>query len=124
MEAASSRRESVLVVEDDPSAAQSLFYLLNHYGYGVRLAGSVQSAIDQLNHPPDIILLDLHLPDGYGTSVMEALLKRNLSARVAVVTATIDTALLRRAKLLGPELMFSKPLDFLELLEQLRAKVA
>ena len=115
---------SVLIVEDDPSTARSLSYLLQHYGFRVQIAGSVKAAICLLDTTPDIVLLDLLLPDGNGTAVMDALKARNLNARVAVVTAVIDHAMLRRAHALGPELMLPKPLDFLSLLQQLRGCAA
>jgi len=115
---------TVLIVEDDPSAARSLCFLMQHYGFRVQWAGTVKTAIALLDIQPDIILLDLLLPDGYGIAVMEAIKARNLTARVAVVSAVIDHAMLCRARVLGPEMMLSKPLNFLSLLEQLRVTAA
>lgn len=112
---------TVLVVEDDPVAANALRSLLTHYGYRVLHAGTVARALQLLDEGPQIILLDLNLPDGDGTSVMAALKSRKMTAKVAVVTAVLDADRIRRVKTFGPQFLLQKPLNFLSLLQDLRA---
>ena len=114
----------VLVVEDDPTAARSLYFLLTHYGYEVQLASTVRDAIRLLDTRPQIVLLDLMLPDGNGTEVMKELELRSLNARVAVISAVMDAVMLRRVRTFRPEMVLPKPLNFLNLLESLRNDAA
>jgi CheY-like chemotaxis protein len=114
------KRKKVLVVEDDDAAFNGLKRLLEHYGCEVERAGTVAEAIEQLEHGPDFVFLDLMLPDGEGTRVLERIRMGNLPARVIVVTGATERGLLWRAKSLQPEAMLPKPLDFLQVLELMR----
>lgn len=81
--------KSALVVEDIDSVAQSLADSLVRVfpGIAVSFAGTLADAIQQINDVlPDIILLDLGLPDGRGSNL---LLHRELKDKVWVVITTI-----------------------------------
>jgi CheY-like chemotaxis protein len=55
----------VLVVEDDAVAADALAALLKCWGHDVEIAGDGEHALEAARaHPPDTVLLDLHLGDG------------------------------------------------------------
>ncbi|HEY9850069.1 MAG TPA: PAS domain S-box protein [Leptolyngbyaceae cyanobacterium] len=61
-------KETVLVVDDSPANLELLAWMLSQKDYMVRLAKSCKQAIECLeSHPPDIILLDIMMPemDGY-----------------------------------------------------------
>lgn len=62
---------SVLVIEDNPDNRELMSYLLTRFGYEARLAQSGADGIEAaLSEPPDVVLLDLHMPemDGYETA--------------------------------------------------------
>jgi two-component system KDP operon response regulator KdpE len=66
--------DSVLLVEDDALIASSLERALTSRGYLVRTCGTVAHAIDLLDEsPPDLVLLDLGLPDGDGIDLVRRL---------------------------------------------------
>jgi CheY-like chemotaxis protein len=55
----------VLVVEDDADVATTLAVLLRGWGHEVEVAGDGREALEAARaHPPDAVLLDLHLGDG------------------------------------------------------------
>jgi signal transduction histidine kinase len=61
---------TILVVDDTASYARALSRLLQRHGYAVHTAGDGESALRLVrSDPPDLILLDLHMPgmDGYET---------------------------------------------------------
>ena len=61
-----------LIVEDDKDAAQMLAALVAREGHSVSSAGSLASARQLLAmHQPDLLLLDVHLPDGSGFELFE-----------------------------------------------------
>lgn len=113
----------VLVVEDDPSTADALRRLLQLHGYDVLLAETVRDALAHLAQHPQHILLDLMLPDGDGARVLEAVRRSGMSSRVLVITGVGDGDHLDRVRLLKPEALLRKPVDFVQILEKL-SKVA
>ena len=79
----------ILVVEDEHDLRQVLEYNLRQAGHEVVLAASGKEGLDLARqHQPDLVLLDLMLPDLPGTDVCRAL-KENASTRsIAVVMVT------------------------------------
>ena len=62
----------VLIVDDDPHSAQALSALVQAEGYSTAVAASLREARQQLVlMPAQAVLLDLHLPDGNGFSLLE-----------------------------------------------------
>lgn len=113
--------QKVLVVEDDSGTYVGLRRLLEHYGCAVDHAGTVADAIRRVDGGgPQYVLLDLNLPDGEGVGVLEHVRRRDLPARVIVVTGTEDRALLARTRSLKPEAVLRKPVNFMQILELMR----
>ena len=82
-------RMRVLVVEDDPSAAQSLVELLRHGGYEVEVAADASSAVTAAAaHPPDVVLLDIGLPDTDGWQLARRLGRLDAPKRPLLVALT------------------------------------
>ena len=87
-------RFSAMVVDDDPGFRNSLGILVEREGFEVREAGSLADARKGLaKGHPDVVLVDLSLPDGDG---LELLRDETISAKseIIVVTgnATVDSA--------------------------------
>jgi DNA-binding response OmpR family regulator len=60
----------ILIVEDDPSVAEMFRLRLAADGFGVRVAGDGEVALELIGHElPDLVLLDMQMPrlDGIGT---------------------------------------------------------
>ena len=112
---------SILLVEDDRATYTAMSLLLEHYNYHVLHARTVAEAIDLLKERPNYLFLDLMLPDGDGTRVLEQVRKQKLPVTVAVISGTTDPRTVRRVQVLHPEVFLRKPLDFLALLSQLRS---
>lgn len=102
----------VLVVEDDPFTARRLCRLLASRGVSrVVHATTVAEALRLLQPPPDWVILDMHLPDGLGLVVLQAIRKAGLPTRVVVSTATKDTHLVEACAAYKPEVILPKPLN-------------
>jgi two-component system, response regulator PdtaR len=84
---------SVLIVEDDLDTRDSLATLLRAFGHSVIAeVGTAAEALETVPlTAPDVVLLDVHLPDGTGVEVAKAL--RTLTPHVAVVFLTGDSTL-------------------------------
>ena len=80
---------AVLVVEDDPDISMALRDLLEFEGLHVDCAETCREAFSAIEHSAyNLILLDLGLPDGDGTSILRKLQETHPSLPVIVLTAT------------------------------------
>lgn len=79
----------MLVVEDEPDIAALVAYQLAHAGYGVRTASTGEQALRALDtDPPDLVILDLMLPQLSGTDVLRTIRSRGETRRLPVVILT------------------------------------
>ena len=109
--------EKVLVVDDERLVRWSLRQKCEEWGYQVSEAESGLAALRVAqNESPDLVLLDVRLPDMSGLGVLEQL-KKNEDAR-AVIMITADPQLddIKAALKLGAYDFVGKPIDFDELL--------
>ncbi len=109
--------EKVLVVDYERLVRWSLRQKCEEWGYQVSEAESGLAALRVAqNESPDLVLLDVRLPDMSGLSVLEQL-KKNEDAR-AVIMITADPQLddIKAALKLGAYDFVGKPIDFEELL--------
>jgi DNA-binding response OmpR family regulator len=104
----------VLVVEDQEDACRALVRFLKRLGHEATGVHTLAEAMGVLSTVPDTILLDLHLPDGWGTEVLGTVRRLGLPCRVAVVTATTNPDVIERVHGLEPDGFFEKPLDLRE----------
>lgn len=84
-----------LIIDDEPLLLEQLAQLLRSWGYGVRVANDVQSAITALDQGvPDIVMTDLMLPDHPGYTVLEYMHRHWPHVPVLVMTgyATLEAA--------------------------------
>lgn len=110
----------VLVVEDDREIRSLMQSSLSVEGFGVQTAASLSEARALLRHaPPDVVILDLGLPDGDGEQLVRELRQRQ-SVPIIVVSArhqeTQKIALLDA----GADDYLTKPFSVAELLARIR----
>jgi DNA-binding response OmpR family regulator len=115
--------KKILIVEDDPDVRLGYKIRLkaNHYDTFFAV-DSLSSMMEARNHQPDLIILDLGLPDGDGFVVMERL-KANTSLSaipVIVVTARAPHGTRQLALQAGAKAFLQKPVDNDELLSVIR----
>jgi len=70
---------------------------------------------------PDVVLMDVRLPDGDGVDAATVIVADNPDVRVVVLSAFIDAALMRRASLAGATALLAKDGDLDELLVAIRS---
>jgi two-component system copper resistance phosphate regulon response regulator CusR len=112
----------ILLVEDEPSAAQMLAKGLREQSYAVDTAADGEAAIYQASvNDYDVIILDVMLPRKDGFTVCRELREQGLTTPVLMLTAR-DAVQDRIAGLdNGADDYLTKPFDFHELLARLRA---
>ena len=110
-------RPTVMVVDDEPRVCELFEKVLSEEGYRVLCAsGGEQALALTAEASPDLILLDIVMPDFDGVATLRELRKRGLRSPVIMLTAqgTLQTA--REAMMLGAYDYITKPfnLDFLK----------
>jgi len=106
---------NVLIVDDEVGARESLRMILKN-DYGVSLAKNAEEAFLQIReHSPDIILLDIILPDLDGLKVLEKIKQSEPDVIVIMITATKTVKTAVEAMKLGAYDYVTKPFDIDEL---------
>lgn len=112
---------SVLVVEDDPAIALALMSSLRAAGYVATTARTAREAIEMAaDRRPDVLVLDLLLPDGHGIDVCHRI--REWTRTPIIVVSAVDSDDEKvRALDAGADDYVTKPFSIGELLARLRA---
>jgi PAS domain S-box-containing protein len=122
----SGQEKTILYIEDNLSNLKLVERVLE-YRKGVKLLSAMQASLGielAFTHQPDLVLLDLHLPDMRGDHVLARLRGDPVTASIPVVIITADATPGQMQRLLaaGAEAYLTKPLDvphFLELVDQI-----
>lgn len=109
------KARSVLIVDDEVGARESLRMILKN-DYEVFLARDAEEAFTKIKeHSPDVILLDIILPDLDGIKVLERIKKNDPDTIVIMITATKTVKTAVEAMKLGAYDYVTKPFDIDEL---------
>jgi len=111
----------VLVVDDEPPIRKLLRMGLSAHGYHVIEATNGKNALELLGKSPDIIILDLGLPDIQGHDLLRMIRGRNEAVPVVVLSSRGDEAGKVQALDLGADDYVTKPFGMDELLARMRA---
>ena len=103
----------ILIVEDDPDQLALADLRVSMAGYQVRVAGSVNAFLQALvdEGAPDLLLLDVMLPDGDGFDVLVKMRRHQSlgSLPIVLLTAKTDPGDIGRGLVLGADGYITKP---------------
>ena len=111
----------VLVVDDEPPIRKLLRMGLTAQGYQTLEAPNAKTALDLLAQKPDLIILDLGLPDMLGHDLLRTIRARNDRVPIVVLSSRGDEAGKVQALDLGADDYVTKPFGMDELLARMRA---
>jgi DNA-binding NtrC family response regulator len=114
---------TVLIVDDDPDMCATLWDLLRERGYRVSLAGDERQAADSLKDTAfRVVLIDMKLPHGDGSSVFHLVRQANPQAGTVVITghrSEMDQ-IVQKVLAEGADAVCYKPFDVSTLLNTLQ----
>ena len=114
--------QSVLVVEDTDEIRELVTTVLRRAGFDVREAVSGAACLEEVRRdPPDLIVLDLGLPDGDGTEVCRQI-RAETQCYVLMLTARADEVDLLVGLSVGADDYLVKPFEMAELLARIEAR--
>jgi CheY-like chemotaxis protein len=117
-----SLKSTVLIIDENEDAADTLAMLIQHAGYEALVAYETESGITLANNAlPDFIFYDVGMPfvDGYEAARRLRRSQKLAKTILVAVTPYGETEDRRRAKLAGFDLHLSKPLSYEDLKEVL-----
>lgn len=111
----------ILVVDDEPPIRKLLRMGLSTQGYEILDAPNGKTALELLARKPDLVILDLGLPDIQGHELLRMIRARDDSIPVVVLSSRGDEAGKVQALDLGADDYVTKPFGMDELLARIRA---
>ncbi len=106
---------SVLVIDDEENARKNISEYLNAIGYEVLEAGSIKEGKEYLKRGnADIIVLDVNLPDGFGTDLLIEINSKPVRLPVIMITGYGDIKMAVEAMKNGAHDFLTKPIVDLE----------
>ncbi len=122
MSTASTPTPRLLVVDDEPTITELVSTALRYEGFAVEVASTGRAALGKVAEwPPDLIVLDIMLPDLDGFEVVRRLRGEGLAVPVIFLTARDATEDKVGGLRLGGDDYVTKPFSLEELMERVRA---
>ena len=115
--------ENILVVEDEPSLQETLAYNLKKEGYTVEAVGDGRAALDAARRiKPDLIVLDLMIPELDGFEVAR-ILRKEMTTAILMLTARDDEIDRVVGLEVGADDYLTKPFSMRELMARVKAQL-
>src|SRR5437667_4077093 len=110
-------KEKILVVDDEPSIRKYLQTLLEVEGFDVETLGSGPEAIEKINKGdrPDVIILDVLMPELSGIETLKELLKIDRTLNVIMLSCSNEVGVVVEAIRIGAHDYLTKPFEKSEL---------
>ena len=116
-------KDKILIIEDEPNISHFISATLNTSGYDAMIAHSGEEALSMISsHCPDLIVLDLGLPDMDGLDILKSVRSWS-SLPIVVVSARTHESDKVEALDLGADDYLTKPFGTSELLARIRAAI-
>lgn len=113
---------NILLVEDDPVIGESLRTNLEIEGFGVYWAKDLADVASRMREErPDLIILDLSLPDGYGLNLCRQLRGEGFQPPILILSAEGDVDAIVKSFECGANDYIRKPFSNRELVARVRA---
>ena len=113
-------RDKIIIVEDDPGISKYLQAALRSHEYDTLLAPDGKTALEMIaSHCPDLLLLDLGLPDMDGSEIIRSV---RAWSRMPIIIISARSAEIDKASALdmGADDYLTKPFGTVELLARIR----
>lgn len=113
--------DSILIVDDEVSITSALSYFLESEGFETAVAHTGRDALSQLSTDPDLVVLDIMLPDMDGYQICQHIRRGEMYIPVLMLTAKDTTSDRIMGLDTGADAYITKPYHLREVLAQIRA---
>ncbi|MAX81263.1 MAG: response regulator [Crocinitomicaceae bacterium] len=118
------REKKVLIVDDEPNIIMSLDFLIRKEGYELFMARNGAEAMEQVEkHLPDLIILDIMMPDIDGYEVCRQIKNNEKTAHIKIVflSAKSKQSDVQKGLHLGADKYITKPFSTKFLMKEINA---
>jgi two-component system KDP operon response regulator KdpE len=117
-----------MLVDDDPDTQQIIRLIMNHHQYPLIIAPDAQTALNEISSgkdSPDVVMLDIYLPDGNGFDTLKAIRKaaHGRLPKIVAITAYYNSEVENEMVARGFDGFLRKPLSALQLVPYLQSLV-
>ena len=117
--------KKLLIVDDEYGIVEEIRDFFLEEGFEVHTADTGKEGIESVTKvSPDVMLLDMKLPDMSGIEVLKICKKVSPKTKVIVNTGYVDQAVIDEAERLGRDVFLQKPFNLLHLKEQIDHLIA
>ncbi|MFH0985916.1 MAG: response regulator [Candidatus Omnitrophota bacterium] len=118
-------KKKILIVDDEAGIVQEIKEFLEEEGYEVHMADSAKAGILLVEEiHPDVILIDVKLPDASGTEVLRFCKEKSPKTKTIMVTGYVDQHLIDEAESIGRDSFLQKPFNLEEILKEIERLTA
>lgn len=112
--------KKILIVDDEAGIIQEIKEFLAEEGFEAFTADSAKAGIRLIEElKPDVVLVDVKLPDASGIEVLKASKEKSPKTKVIMVTGYVDQNIMDEAETLGRDAFLQKPFDLLKIVEEI-----
>ena len=112
--------KKILIVDDEVGIVEEIKSFLLEEGYEVRTADTAKQGIQALEEfRPDVVFIDVKLPDMSGIEVLKACKEKLPKAKTVMVTGYVDQNLMDEAETIGRDSFLQKPFDLVKIIEEI-----
>ena len=113
-------KKKILIVDDEAGIVQEIKEFLEEEGYEAHTADTAKTGILMIEElKPDVILIDVKLPDASGTEVLRACKEKSPKTRTIMVTGYVDQNVMDEAELIGRDTVLQKPFNLVKIVEEI-----
>ncbi len=113
-------KPTIFIVDDDQAMRDSLSWLLETTGHPVKTYSSAQEFLQQYDHSPGCMLLDVRLPGMSGLQLQQKMRAENISLPVIIISGHGDVPMAVKAMQQGALTFLEKPFRDQELLDNIQ----
>jgi len=102
---------NIVIVDDDPQVLKFLSTTLEQNGYAVTATTSGKKSLALIKqHPPDLLILDLNMPEPDGFDILKIERSQFPYLRILVISGYLEGRLLEASKFVGAIATLEKPI--------------
>ena len=110
----------ILVIDDEPMLLEAISVIMTDMGYEVATSGDPREGAERaVSERPDLVIVDLRMPEMNGAEVTEHVLAAWPEARVLIVTGYPQDPLAERALKAGAVGLLKKPFEIAKIMDHL-----
>ena len=113
-------KKKILIVDDEAGIVQEIKEFLGEEGYEVYTADTAKAGIKLIEElKPDVILIDVKLPDASGNEVLRACKEKSPKTKTIMVTGYVVQTVMDEAELIGRDTFLQKPFNLVKIAEEI-----